>query len=126
MIVTDTNILASLYFPSEISLETESLKGKNEEWVVPSLWRSEFMNVATAYYRRGFITFEQATESVKEASMIFEDHELDADVETVFSFVRKSQCSPFDCQFVALAYQLGIRLLTYDKQILREFPDIAI
>jgi predicted nucleic acid-binding protein len=126
MIVADTNILAYLYFPSDLSSEVQKLENKNEEWIVPSSWRSEFINVATAYYRKGIITIEQATESVKEAVRSFEDYELDADIETIMLFVKKSQCSSYDCQFVALAHQLNIRLLTYDRQILIEFPDIAI
>jgi predicted nucleic acid-binding protein len=126
MIVVDTNVLAYLYFPSDLSEEVDKLDKKEEEWVVPTLWKSEFINTATAYYRKRLITFQQASEAVREAAMLFEDYELDADTDTIMSFVKNSQCSSYDCQFVALAYQLSVKLLTYDKQVLREFPDIAI
>ena len=126
MIVTDTNIIAYLYFPTTLSKEVEKLQQKNAEWIVPSFWKSEFMNVATAYYRKGMISYEDALESVKQAIHVFEDFELDADIDITMSFIKKSRCSSYDCQFVALAYQLNVKLVTYNKQILSEFPDIAI
>ena len=37
-----------------------------------------------------------------------------------------TKCSADDCEFVALAYANGVRLLTIDRQILHEFPEVAI
>jgi predicted nucleic acid-binding protein len=37
-----------------------------------------------------------------------------------------STCSAYDCEFVALAQELGTVLVTMDKQILRDFPDVAV
>jgi predicted nucleic acid-binding protein len=37
-----------------------------------------------------------------------------------------SMCSSYDCEFIALADQLNTMLITYDKLILKEFPEIAI
>ena len=39
--------------------------------------------------------------------------------------VKGSNCSAYDCEFVALAQYLDVPLITADKKILREFPDIA-
>jgi predicted nucleic acid-binding protein len=44
----------------------------------------------------------------------------------VLQLVSGSKCSAYDCEFVALAHANGVRLLTVDRQILREFPEIAI
>ena len=32
----------------------------------------------------------------------------------------------FECEFVALAHASGVRLLTVDRQVLDEFPEVAI
>ena len=40
--------------------------------------------------------------------------------------VQKSNCSAYDCEFVALAMQLQTVLITEDKKILENFPAIAI
>lgn len=42
------------------------------------------------------------------------------------SFVAESDCSSYDCEFVALANDLDINLVTFDKRLLSAFPDVAI
>jgi len=44
----------------------------------------------------------------------------------VLQLVSESKCSAYDCEFVALARDLNVKLVTVDKQILREFPGDAI
>lgn len=36
-----------------------------------------------------------------------------------------SDCTAYDCEFVALAMQLGTKLVTADKKLLRSFPEHA-
>ena len=40
----------------------------------------------------------------------------------VFELVRDSDCSAYDCEFIALAARLQTRLVTMDKKLLRAFP----
>ena len=40
--------------------------------------------------------------------------------------VNDSKCSAYDCEFVALAQQLNVKLVTEDKKIISEFSDIAV
>ena len=44
----------------------------------------------------------------------------------VLDLAAASSCSAYDCEFVALAQDLGVRLVTVDKQVLKEFPTVAI
>jgi predicted nucleic acid-binding protein len=60
MIVADSNILAYLYLPYELTQYAEELLIADPEWVAPVLWRSEFRNILAGYVRRKTITFEQA------------------------------------------------------------------
>jgi hypothetical protein len=39
--------------------------------------------------------------------------------------VADSTCSAYDCEYVALAEDLKTKLVTSDKQILRDFPGLA-
>jgi len=43
-------------------------------------------------------------------------------LEPLMELVNKSNCSAYDCEFVALAKQLNVRMVMGDKQILKEFP----
>lgn len=38
----------------------------------------------------------------------------------------RSGCSAYDCEFVTLARDLDVRLVTLDRQILRSFPKLAV
>lgn len=125
MIVVDTNILAGLYFDQASSSSIEDLKRKTPDWIAPSLWRSEFINVATAYYRKNLIAYDDALNTIQEAILLMDGREVEADVDVVFSFVKTSKCSSYDCHYIALAHQLNLKLITYDKQLLSEFPSLA-
>ena len=45
---------------------------------------------------------------------------------SVLELVRDSECSAYDCEFVALAMKLGTKLVTMDGKVLRSFPNIAV
>ena len=122
MIVVDTNVLAYLYLPGEHSAFAESLLEREPEWAAPLLWRSEFRNILTGYLRRGALTFEKACAIQCEAESLLADSEFEVDSLGVFELVRDSDCSAYDCEFVALAVRLQTRLVTMDKKLLRAFP----
>ena len=44
----------------------------------------------------------------------------------VIGLVRDSDCSAYDCEFVALAQSLGVALVTADAKILKAFPRVAV
>ncbi|MFZ4667091.1 MAG: type II toxin-antitoxin system VapC family toxin [Prochlorotrichaceae cyanobacterium] len=125
MIVADSNILAYLYLPCEFTPYVEDLLIADPEWVAPVLWRSEFRNILAGYVRRKTITFEQAYELQREAESLLSGNEFEIDSLDVLTLVRDSECSAYDCEFVALAKRLGINLITMDKKVLRSFPLIA-
>ena len=52
--------------------------------------------------------------------------ERDVNSAHVLRLAAQSTCTAYDCEFVALAQDLNVRLVTVDKQILAEFPDVAI
>lgn len=43
----------------------------------------------------------------------------------VMDLALASKCSAYDCEYVALAYSLRIPLVTWDKQVLKAFRDVA-
>ena len=52
--------------------------------------------------------------------------ERDVNSAHVLRLAAQSACSAYDCEFVALAQDLNVRLVTVDKQVLAEFPNVAI
>ena len=60
------------------------------------------------------------------AEALMSGREYEMDFYDVLALVRKSDCSAYDSEFVALAVRLGIRLVTMDKKLLRGFPGEAV
>ena len=126
MIVVDTNIIGYLYLNNEHSPVVEEALVKDPEWVAPLLWRSEFRSVLALYMRQGLLSFEDAVCIMDEALGLIDGREYEVASAEVLKLTRDSTCSAYDCEFVALARDLGILLVTVDKQILREFPLDAV
>ena len=126
MIVVDSNVLASLYLPSEHTARAEALLEQDPDWVAPVLWRSEFRNILAGYLRRNMLSFEQACSLQSEAEGLLAGAEFEVDSQTVLELVRDSDCSAYDCEFIALARRLNTRLVTVDKKLLRAFPTQAM
>ncbi|MGR3220263.1 MAG: PIN domain-containing protein [Candidatus Anammoxibacter sp.] len=60
MIVVDTNIIVYLWLPSDFTEMAKKLLNKDSYRVSSILWKSEFRNVVSSFYRRILITYEQA------------------------------------------------------------------
>ena len=126
MIVVDSNVLAYLYLPGEYTAAAEALLEQDSDWAAPILWRSEFRNILAGYLRRKAITFEQANSHQREAESLLEGAEFEVESLAVLELVRDSDCSAYDCEFIALAMKLDTKLITMDKKLLRAFPKRAI
>ncbi len=126
MIVVDTNVLAYFYLPGPHTALARTLFARESAWAAPVLWRSEFRSILSGYLRRKALNFEQACQLQREAESLLAEGQYSVDSPSVLRLVISSDCSAYDCEFVALARQLGTRLVTVDKQILRAFPDCAV
>ena len=126
MIVVDTNVLAYLLLPYEFSAQADALFKRDPEWVAPILWRSEFRNLLAGYVRRKTLTFDEVLKLQAEAEALLAGNEHEVDSRRVLEFVRDSNCSAYDCEFIALAVRLGTKVVTMDGKMLKEFPQYAV
>ena len=125
MIVVDTNIIAYLLIPGPWTEAAEDLLQAEPVWAAPPLWRSEFRNILAGYLRRGTLSFEQTLALQSTAENLLGGHETSVDSRAVLELVRGSDCTAYDCEFVALARQSGSVLYTLDAKLLAAFPDTA-
>jgi predicted nucleic acid-binding protein len=126
MIVVDTNIIGYLYLTSERSEQAEKALVKDPMWAAPILWRSELRNVLALYIRKELIKLEDAQQIMGEAMKLMQEREYEVASHQVLSLAAKSKCSAYDCEFIALAKDLDVSLITVDKQILSQYPEVAI
>jgi len=126
VIVVDANILAYLLITGERSVEAERALEKDPVWTAPILWRSELRNVLSLYMRKKGLTIEKALRIIEKADDLLQGREYGMTSRPVLELVVSSSCTAYDCEFVALAQDLGVPLLTVDKRILNQFPQTAI
>ncbi|MFN7914096.1 MAG: type II toxin-antitoxin system VapC family toxin [Vicinamibacterales bacterium] len=120
--MVDTNVIAYLYLPGEHTAAAEALLQQDDDWEAPALWRSEFRNILAGFIRRRALTFDDALAVQAEAEHFMNGHEHGVDSRSVLDLVRASECSAYDCEFVALASALGVPLVTMDRALLKAFP----
>jgi len=126
MIVVDTNVIASMWVPNDMDEWVYKVLKADDNWIAPLLWRSEFRNVLSIYLRKQILAFPVVLQVTEEAEQLMDDNEFEVNSTQVMSLVADSSCSAYDCEFVALADDLNVQLVTFDKKIVRDFPDIAI
>jgi len=126
MIVVDTNVIGYLFLSSEQSLSAERALKKDSEWAAPIIWRSELRNVLALYMRKNIIKLEHAQSIMNGALELLRGREYEVSSYEVLRLASESKCSAYDCEFVAVAKDLKVSLLTFDKQLLRKFPAVAI
>lgn len=126
MIVVDSNGLASLYLPGEYTEGAEQWMEHDPDRAAPVLWRSQFRNILAGYRRRGKRTFEPAHALQSETENLLAGTEHEVDSRSVLEMARDSECSAYDCEFVAPAKKLCTKLVTMHGNVLRSFPGLAV
>jgi predicted nucleic acid-binding protein len=125
VIVVDANILAYCYLPGQFTTAAQALMRKEPDWAAPLLWRSELRSVLTGYLRREELNLHDVRRIQSEAEDLMRDNEYEVDSAGVLDLIDRCDCSAYDCEYVALAIQLGARLVTMDTRVLRAFPKVA-
>ena len=125
MVVVDTNIISYLYLAGERSQQVERLLAVDSHWSAPVLWRSEFSSVLGRYLRGNYLSLDEVLHIIEQAELLLGENEYEVPSAHIMLLVNSSDCSAYDCEFVALAQYLEVPLMTADKKILREFPAIA-
>ncbi len=125
MIVVDTNIVSYFYLNSENSELAEQIFKVDSVWGVPLLWRSEFRNVLSFYLQKKIIDLSDAEHIINLAEDLLQENEYEVNSFKVLKLTQMSGCSAYGCEFVCLAKDLGVTLVTEDKKILRQFSETA-
>ena len=126
MIVVDTNVIAYLLLPSEHTPAARAAYERDPGWAAPLLWRSEFRNVLATSIHQGHMTLDDAVEVMDVATELMQGREYAVDSADVLNLASLSSCSAYDCEFVALAQELGVRLVTADRRTRRAFGEETV
>src|SRR5450432_4271156 len=111
MIVADANFISYFSIHTVHSPLAEAVCAEDAVWVAPLLWRSEFRGALVKYMQHGGMGFELAMASWRLAEEAIAGREYAVDARKVLELAIESKCSAYDCEYVALAQDLGMPLV---------------
>ena len=122
MIVVDTNIL--LYSTFQLSEPALAAKARalmiaEPRWILPGLWRHEYLNALCTYIRVGGLSTDEAWGYFAQALAAYSDHECPVEMNRALELSQQLGLSGYDAQFVALAEASNVLLITEDKRLLK-------
>jgi predicted nucleic acid-binding protein len=126
VIVADTNLVAYFYVKGEYSDLANQVLLRDPRWAAPLLWRSEFRNTLIKCVRGGLVDLDDAYRIMNKAESLMAGSEYAVVSGDVLNLAASSACSAYDAEFVVLARELGVPLVTTDKQLLESFPETAV
>lgn len=126
MIVVDTSVLVNCVVEGIVTAEALDSRRKDRNWIAPLLWRSEIRSALTKHIRFGTFPLHDAFERALEAENLLSETREVRDHHLVLTIAVESGCSAYDSEYVALALEEGIHLLTYDRKLINAFPRIAM
>jgi len=126
VIVVDNDVISYFWLEAGRTEAARKARERDGDWHAPRLWRSEFRNVLCQHMaHRGL---PQA-----DAQQIAEMVEADMDGATyavssadVLRLAGEADHPTYDCEYVALAQQLNVTLVTGDRAVAGLFPDTAV
>ena len=125
--VVDTNVLAyHLLGTPRFAGEAESLLGRADEILAPSLWEAELANVVWMAVRARVISAQEAPARLALAARL---GVRSVPVRTLWhgALVRslQSNVAVYDTLFVELAERERLTLATFDRKLTQAFPKLA-
>lgn len=128
MIVVDNDVIS--YFWIRMDTERASLaqdvRERDPDWVAPRVWRSEFRNVLRGYMSGGYMTLAEAIDYARRAEEDLRESTRSVPTRRVLQLVDETDHSAYDCEYVALAQELNVTLVTGDRAVADLFPDTAV
>ena len=122
MIVVDVNIVAYLLIAGEKTAEAQSLWEKDSYWIVPDLWRHEFLNVLATFVRHGGTGLDTARRLWDSALDFLWANETSVDPALTLELAERYKLSAYDAQYLALAVTKETLLITEDKALIASVP----
>jgi len=126
MIVANSNLIAYLHLPGPKADLADAVLLKDSQWWVPPLWRSEFRSILSAYMRTRGMNAAIAEAHWAEALDHLGLTQREPNPASVLAKAFDSNLSAYDAEFVVLAEELGVPLVTSDQQVIKAFPKLAI
>lgn len=128
MIVVDNDVISYFWIrmDADRAALAQDVRARDPGWIAPRVWRSEFRNVLRGYMAGDYMTLPEAVEYAQMAEEDLHGSTRLVPTPQVLQLVDETDHSAYDCEYVALAQELGVPLVTGDRAVADLFPDTAI
>lgn len=125
MVIVDTNVLAYLLLDGIPTPSARALRTLDPDWHTESFALVECSNVLATHVRVGGLTATEAGDLLAEIEELVRDGLHTVALETALEFAVRYSVSAYDARFLALADELGGRLVTEDAKLRKAAPDLT-
>ena len=125
MIVVDTNVLIYLSIGGEKNSLAQAVRIADANWVLPPLWKHEYLNVLATYGKNGHLNLTDLRGLWTRAVQTFQPVEHHVDYLEALRVSLEYSISAYDAQYLTLALSLKVPLITEDKALLKAAPKHA-
>ncbi len=126
MIVADANLLVYRFIQGAKTGLARRVSERDDDWVVPSLWRHEFANALAMAVREAGLPIELALSVCHDVDASLSEREQAVNVADALQLSAKHEVSVYDAEYVVLAQLHRVPLVTEDRELLRKFPGTAV
>jgi predicted nucleic acid-binding protein len=125
MFIVDTNVVAYLLIHGDHTTAAQKLHGRDPDWRSEAFLLVEFSNVLASSVATKRMTLKLAQDFLAKATGLFDRKLARVAHPLVLAIAARHRISAYDARFLALADQLGRRLVTEDIRLRAAAPKLT-
>jgi predicted nucleic acid-binding protein len=126
VIVVDNDVISYFWLEAGRTDAAREARRRDSNWHVPRLWQSEFRNVLYQHMAHRELSLPDALRLAEIAEADLEESTYSVSTADVLQLAGETGHSAYDCEYVALARELGTSLVTGDETVANRFPETAV
>jgi predicted nucleic acid-binding protein len=125
VLIVDTNVVAYLLIEGDYTAAARSLYGRDDDWRSEAFIMVEFVNVLTASLAAGRMKSKLAQQFLADATSLLHRKLISIPHGPVLALAVQYSVTAYDARFLAVAQQLGRRLVTEDAKLRAAAPPLT-
>lgn len=126
MIVVDNDVISYFWLEAGRTDAARNVRLRDSDWHVPRLWRSEFRSVLCQHMLHRDLLLGDALHLAEIVEADLGDSIYSVATSDVLQLADRSGHSAYDCEYVALAQELRVPLVTGDEAVADRFSNVAV
>ena len=126
MIVVDTDVISYFWLEAGRTEAARRARRRDPNWYAPRLLRSEFRNVLYQHMAHRGLSLADAQQIAETVEADMESATYSVASAEVLRLAGEAEHPTYDCEYVALAQELDVTLVTGDQAVADRFSNTAV